>query len=645
MPSCRQKQRVDSAYKHRSKVSFFRLPYGNKDLLQKWLDAISKDEDRDIRFHRATKVCSRHFEEDDYYRGYVNGKRYLKDGIVPHIFAGRVPKKGAARHLRPVLDAASLIATVPRTSDVHLVRPLLGHTWPFTKVVMDAGACRGDESAPNVNSTVVEVRCEDEVEKCEDDNEERVTVDPVHTYCKPTSVNRLEKEVGVDPDRTSCGEPSEVSNQDTDSPAALSTALSHCSVQVIASGGHESDSDTDESTGAITDTDTPINSEDGTEILPDDTVFEMLSETGTEVPPELPDRASQAMPSTALSGNAQPSNREQSSDSEELQKRVSQLEREIEWMNRAMEWYRQEAKDAKKDKYKLARTVELLEHKCRKLEKWQFSIESFRHSQTDVHFYTGLPDYATFEDLYQRLPGDAVGRHATPRTRRSLSDRDELFLLLVRYRLGLNVRDLAFRFRVSRNTVSDICLTWTRFVYRHLHRLCSGHCARGRGAPLVRSSAECVSDCDHCPTDSRSELKELSDTGQVVTSLSSHSATIFVCPPMDPESTRQFAQVHNCEDELPSYDDSCKTGDTDVAVEDIFLEMGLPPNVSRLLGLHGSGSVLTVDDIVSMRRDIERVIPKIREYCIFEQPVPRSLLPVAKEMLAICVVLTNFAKT
>lgn len=161
----------------------------------------------------------------------------------------------------------------------------------------------------------------------------------------------------------------------------------------------------------------------------------------------------------------------------------------------------------------------------------------------------------------------------------------------------------------------------------------------------MRSSAECVSDCDHCPTDSRSELKELSDTGQVVTSLSSHSATIFVCPPMDPESTRQFAQVHNCEDELPSYDDSCKTGDTDVAVEDIFLEMGLPPNVSRLLGLHGSGSVLTVDDIVSMRGDIERVIPKIREYCIFEQPVPRSLLPVAKEMLAICVVLTNFAKT
>lgn len=644
VPSCRQKQLVDPGYKSRSKVSFFRLPYGNQDLLQKWLDAITKDEDRDLKFHRATKVCSRHFDEDDYYRGYVNGKRYLKDGTVPHIFAGRVPEKGATGHCRPVPDAALLIATVPRTSAVHLVRPQHGQTSPFTAVVLDTGACRGDKLVPNINSAVVEVKCKDEVEKCEGDVEERVTVDPVHTYCKPATGNRVEKEVGVGPDHASCDEPSQMSNQDTSSPQALS----RCSVQIVASGGYESDSDTDASMGAVSDTDMPINSEDGKAILPDDTALEILSEAATEVPPEFVYCSSQAMPSVTHlghSGNAHPSNGEQSLELDGLQKRVLQLEKEIEQMNRAVEWYKQEAKDAKKDKYKLARTVELLEQKCQKLEKWQFTIESFRHSCKDVNFYTGLPDYATFEDLYQRLAGDRVGSHTRSRVSRFLSDRNRLFLLLVRYRLGLPEPDLAFRFHVSCNTVSNICLTWTRFIYRHLHQLCSGHCTHVRGAPLGSSATEFVSNCDHRPIDSRPELQELSDTCKVVTSISSRSATIFVCPPMDMASARHFAKAYDCQEGLPSYDDSCKVGDGDVAVQDILREMGLPPNLSRLLGQHGSASVLTVDDIVSLYEDIEHVIPKIKGYRIFQQPFPLSLLPVAKEMLAICVALTNFPDT
>ncbi|KAH7979230.1 hypothetical protein HPB49_008796 [Dermacentor silvarum] len=234
------------------------------------------------------------------------------------------------------------------------------------------------------------------------------------------------------------------------------------------------------------------------------------------------------------------------------------------------------------------------------------SIESFQHSQKNVHFYTGLPDYVAFEDLYWRLADDTVTHfQLSYLTATSCSCSS-----YVRCWLGLPERDLAFRFCVSSNTVSNICLTWANFVYGHLHHLCSGHCACGRGAPLLHSSRKFVSDCDHCPTNCRSEPQELSDTGKVVTSHSTHSTTIFVCPPMDMESTRQIAQAYNCQEGPPSYVDSCKTGETHVAVQDILHEVGLPPNVSRLLGQHGSGSGLTADDIVSLCGDIEHVIPK-----------------------------------
>ncbi|KAH7979231.1 hypothetical protein HPB49_008797 [Dermacentor silvarum] len=78
----------------------------SKDLLQKWLDVITKDNNRDIQFHRATEVCSRHF--DDYYG---NDRCYLKDGSVPHLFTGRVPKKG-----RQVLSDCSRHSFVHRNS-------------------------------------------------------------------------------------------------------------------------------------------------------------------------------------------------------------------------------------------------------------------------------------------------------------------------------------------------------------------------------------------------------------------------------------------------------------------------------------------------------------------------------------------------
>ena len=128
-------------------------------------------------------------------------------------------------------------------------------------------------------------------------------------------------------------------------------------------------------------------------------------------------------------------------------------------------------------------------------------MERFSSSDEDIKFYTGFPDYVTllefwkyvepnaskltyfsfvrdntdsinFEDKFpfmagkeKSFPGRKVG------CARSLQPIDEFWLFLTRLRLGLFERDLAFRFSVSDEVVSDITITWANYLYLMLGSL------------------------------------------------------------------------------------------------------------------------------------------------------------------------------
>lgn len=687
IPSCRQKfekQSKDPRCPFEHRISFFRLPYGDKDLLQKWLDAMTRDEEEEIRFYWGAKVCSKHFEENDFYPGYANGRRHLKDGTVPHIFTQRESMPRTSGHRLPVPDAASVIAAVLRPADFRLVQKPIDETSSSISVVMvDAKAGLGDGSPPSADTAVGAEKDEAEVRASVDLN--TMKFDHAYTHCQPKVTNRVEREVSVDtnkaccddpaqaqsggeeggaaagpvlaygelitedrvneeismdPDSTCCDEPAQVLNVDETSPPALP----RCNVQVVASSvGEDLDLDLDAIMTDITDSDLLIGCNQDVAILPDNDLLEEVSKTD-KLPLELLDPPGQIAPITVHSEGAHCSNGEQSPASDGQPKQLLQLEKGIEQMSHTVEWYRQQANDAKKEKYKLERTVELLKQKCLKLKKWQFSIENFRHSPKDVNFYTGLLNYAAFKDLFQCLAADRVRAEGSTLNLKHLSDRNELFLLLVRLRLGLFERDLAFRFHLSRSATSRICLTWVRYIYQNLWRLRDRICRNV--SVLAHSAMELVDDCNSGSTYSNSEQQEeLSHTGKVVKSVSHNRATIFVCPPMDMELTREIIQAYDCQEW--SYSDGRKSGSADVKVVDMLCEMGLPLNMAQLLGHHNvsEGSVPKVGDIVSLRAEVESAVPEIRNYRIFYQPFPRSLLSVATKMLAICVVLAKFSKT
>ena len=97
-------------------------------------------------------------------------------------------------------------------------------------------------------------------------------------------------------------------------------------------------------------------------------------------------------------------------------------------------------------------------------------------SDSDMRCYTGLPDYWTFISLYNFLKPrlgfslnyyngySNVSKHpcyVVSRGRsRKLCDIDELFLAMAKLRLGLLEKDLADRFNIAQQEVSEVFATW-----------------------------------------------------------------------------------------------------------------------------------------------------------------------------------------
>ncbi|KAH8036454.1 hypothetical protein HPB51_000576 [Rhipicephalus microplus] len=506
----------------------------NEELLQKWLEAITRDEDKEVKFNYATVLCSKHFDEDDFYRGYVNGRRHLKDGAVPHVFTCRASKKRRVKPQHPVPNAAALIKEVMGVARYRLVHGQLEQVPSSIPVVTtDAKPDHDYGLASSADSAIITDNGEDEAVEMAAMDYNTAIMDPVHTYCKPKPMSGIEEEVGAEPYRSCSDEPTELLNIDTVAP----TSMSHCAMPMIGSSvDDERTLDLDTMTIDFEYTDKHINSDQEMAILLDD-VSEIHLETIRKVPIEFLGPPSQAMRGPVQWEDAHSGSSEQSPELEGLPRR--------------------------------------------------------------------------------------------------------LFMFLVQWRLGLPERDLAFRFHLSHATISRMCLKWIKFIYQGLGRLrsCRRLCRKGP-APTC-STTELVGDCNKSTAGSDSRQGELSDTGRVVQSLSSNTATIFVCPAMDAELTRKVTQAYDPQE------GACSDGSVDIEVVDMLCDAGLPLNLSRLLCQHRmpGGSLPTEDEIMSLRDDVERAIPEIQNYRIFYQPLSPSLLPLALRLLAICVVLTNFSKS
>ncbi|XP_048746653.2 uncharacterized protein LOC125659141 [Ostrea edulis] len=80
-----------------------------------------------------------------------------------------------------------------------------------------------------------------------------------------------------------------------------------------------------------------------------------------------------------------------------------------------------------------------------------------------VQFYTGFPDFDTFKALFETLCEFGMDDMEYDQ-RMKLRLVDQFLLVMMRLRLGLLVKDLAYRFKLSSSTVSRIFSRWIIFM-------------------------------------------------------------------------------------------------------------------------------------------------------------------------------------
>ncbi|CAN7995181.1 unnamed protein product [Ixodes pacificus] len=341
---------------------------------------------------------------------------------------------------------------------------------------------------------------------------------------------------------------------------------------------------------------------------------------------------------------------------------------------RSLERREAELAETKQALYKTQRQLKLALAKCETLEaksSRRFCIDCFKDSPADIQFYTGLPSYGKFMSLWSFLkPGEdgenvkvwatTYSGKVTKAGRLSiLSSKDQLFLLLVRLRLGLFERDLAYRFRVSTATVSKICITWISYLYLHLGQI-----------PLWLTREEVDDSMPPAFKDRYSTTRVILDATEVKCQASSslvlQSATFSAYKStntfkgligISPDGTVTFVSElftgsmsdNECVEnsgflKLRFNNKDSVMADKGFRIEDLLKEINVELNTPPFLrkGNFTTEEVKETEEIASLRIHVERRIQRVKSFHIFDRPVSISLAPVVNEMWFICAVLTNF---
>ncbi|KAM7287876.1 uncharacterized protein ISCGN_031567 [Ixodes scapularis] len=307
-----------------------------------------------------------------------------------------------------------------------------------------------------------------------------------------------------------------------------------------------------------------------------------------------------------------------------------------------------------------------LERKLSEADKRKktFSAERFKDDDSSIQFYTGLQSYGHFKGLLQYVASESDGanpdhpsREARGR-RHKLSQEDQLFMTLVKLRLGHFHMHLAHIFNVSTSTVSRAFGTWVNLLYVRLSELAwwpprdivdstmpeefKARYPTTRviiDATEVRcevSSSLVLQSGTYSPYKSTNTLKGL--IGISPNGLVSFVSELFTGSASDRELVIRSGFL---EQEFAPGD--TVMADKGFKIKDLLDKKGIGLNLPPFLTKQqfSVAEVRETADIASLRIHVERRIQRIKTYHIFDRVVPLSLGPIVNQMWTICALLSN----
>ena len=322
-----------------------------------------------------------------------------------------------------------------------------------------------------------------------------------------------------------------------------------------------------------------------------------------------------------------------------------------------------------------AKNEELLFEKIsQKEETRELSLEKFKDDDKLFKFYTGIPDYPSFQALFRFL-GPAAhnlvykdsktnsGKIVTPEytkrgPKRPLTPEQELFLVLVRLRLGLLEEDLAYRAGISQSRISRIRITWFDFL----------HC-RFRALPIWPSRSSINDTMPQCFKETYPTTRVVIDCTEIFIEMSSsvrsqsvtysnykHHNTAKALIGITPAGAVSFASdlytgrtsdkqaTRNC-----GIINLLEEGDTIMADKGFDIADDLPHGISLNIPpfLRGKDSLSIEEEketrkIASVRIHVERAIARIKTFKILSTVFPLSMAVELNKIWVICAYLTNF---
>ena len=313
----------------------------------------------------------------------------------------------------------------------------------------------------------------------------------------------------------------------------------------------------------------------------------------------------------------------------------------------------------------------------------QFGITRFQDSDSDINFYTGFPNYQTLLACYNFLnPGEngeniVYVNSATedlefpssinvdgsqgnkPGRRRKLSTLDELFMVLVRMRLGLFELDLAHRFCVHVSTVNRICISWINFLYFKIGYLNIWPDRETIDKAMPQSfkdkypKTRVIIDGTEIKCQTPSSLVLHSETYSSYKSHTTFKGLIGIAPSghitfisqlyagsiSDRELTVRSGLLN-----LPFSQGDVVMADKGFTISDLLEPIGAGLNIPPFLGLRSQqtpSEVIATQEIASERIHVERAINQVKNFHIFNQVIPLSLAGSLNQMWTVCAILTN----
>ena len=286
-----------------------------------------------------------------------------------------------------------------------------------------------------------------------------------------------------------------------------------------------------------------------------------------------------------------------------------------------------------------------------KLNKKSFTIGQF--TDQNVKRYTGVPNIHLFAWIVSLVSEFITDRHV-------ISIPDQVLLVLMKLRLGITNWDLAYRFDISRTTVSEIineCIPIFAQRFKFLIRWPSKEVLlKNMPRCFKRKFGKCcvIIDCTEFfmerPFNLKTRAKTWSNckhhhTLKCLIGITPHGAVSFLSRCWggrisDKDLTKRsgFYDMLNYGDQVMA--DRGFTISQELAQKGAYLVM--PPFVKGRRQLPGR-TVEKSRQISALRIHVERAIERIKNYVILKNTLPLTLVPLASDIVVICGALTNLS--